>query len=730
MPRHALGRFALVLSLIAASVPGQEAPRRAAIDAWTLRQTADGGEAEFLVLMREQADVTPAAQLPTKEAKGNFVYEALRTTAVRTQGPLVLRLRELGVPHRSFLIVNGLWVRAGRSVVIELSERPEVARIEGCAWSRGIADAAVRPTSTPSASADPSASLPVVTSAASPAIPTARAVEPGVAAINAPAVWTLGFTGQGIVIGNQDTGMDWTHPAIQSKYRGWNGTTAIHDFHWHDSIHTGGGSCGFDQPAPCDDHGHGTHTVGTHSGDDGLANQIGVAPGTQWIGSRNMDQGNGTPATYLESFEFFLAPYPIGGSPFAGNPALAPHVTSNSWLCPASEGCAPTTLLLACQNQRAAGILTVFAAGNSGPGCSTTDAPPGIYDEVFTVGAHRWDNLNLAGFSSRGPVTADGSGRSKPDIAAPGVSVRSSLPNGAYASWSGTSMATPHVAGAAALLLSAHPALIGQVALTEQILGDTAVAAGSTASCGGTADWNHEFGRGRLDVMGAVMATYDATLTSVGPSFPGGAGGAAVATLTLTNTGYLSDTYAIVVAGPYASSTPASVGPIAPGTSATVVVTVVVPSSSPPAALGTFTVSATSQAFALVVATAAFDAVTTSVAPTLAIAQPLGPGTGVVLQLGSLVPGAEVFTVFSFEACGGGPGTGPYLGLCASDVSTLVNQLLLPLGAVPFHFSPNAPAATFGPYPAPSGLYVEAVCFDFTGGLLRGASPVAAFGAL
>ena len=74
--------------------------------------------------------------------------------------------------------------------------------------------------------------------------------------------------------------------------------------------------------APCDDKGHGTHTIGTAIGDDGMGNQIGMAPGAKWIGCRNMDQGNGTPARYIECMEFFLAPYPVGGTPAQGDPTL------------------------------------------------------------------------------------------------------------------------------------------------------------------------------------------------------------------------------------------------------------------------------------------------------------------------------------------------------------------------------------------------------------------------
>src|SRR5438874_1998902 len=88
----------------------------------------------------------------------------------------------------------------------------------------------------------------------------------------------------------------------------------------------------------------GSHTTGTAIGDDRMGNQIGMAPGAQWIGCRNMDGGNGTPARYIECMEFFLAPYPINCTPNEGDPSKAPDITINSWGCPASEGCSANTL--------------------------------------------------------------------------------------------------------------------------------------------------------------------------------------------------------------------------------------------------------------------------------------------------------------------------------------------------------------------------------------------------
>ena len=236
-----------------------------------------------------------------------------------------------------------------------------------------------------------------------------------------------------------------------------------------------------------------------------VQNQIGMAPGARWIGCRNMNQGSGSPATYLECFEFFGA-YPVGGSPSQGDPDLAPDVTNNSWGCPSSEGCTAWDVLKsAVEAHRAAGIMSVVSAGNAGSGCGTWRDPPAIYAAAYSVGAID-SSEDWPSFSSRGPATKSGSpALLKPDIVAPGVAIRSATPSG-YGNSSGTSMASPHVAGAVALIWSAHPSLKNDVDATSWLLGSTAKRLPSLVeSCGG--DYvngpNNSWGSGLVNVLAA-----------------------------------------------------------------------------------------------------------------------------------------------------------------------------------------------------------------------------------
>src|SRR5207249_9314783 len=177
------------------------------------------------------------------------------------------------------------------------------------------------------------------------------------------------------------------------------------------------------------------------------------------------------------------------------------------WMCPTDEGCSRKRLQSAVEGQRAAGIEMVAGAGNSGSDCSTVTAPPAIYDASYTVGALNTGHDLIASFSSRGPVTVDGSNRLKPDITAPGTNNRSSYNTSdtAYVLLSGTSMATPHIAGSVALLWSARPEFRPDLDTTEAVLNNAAVHINST-ECG-TGIPNNVYGWGRVDVFAAVNAT-------------------------------------------------------------------------------------------------------------------------------------------------------------------------------------------------------------------------------
>ena len=459
------------------------------------QDTANGKSAEFFVLMSDQANLTSAYGMKNEDARGWYVYNTLTQFADRTQASLRAFLGAAGIPYRLFWISNALFLRGDRALVESIAARPDVQRIEANRAYKAI---------------DPIRSNRVP-------VRSPSTVEWGVQNVRAPEVWALGYTGQGIVIGNADTGMRWTHQAIKDNYRGWNGTTADHNYNWWDGIRapSPGNPCGLGPSRePCDDDellggGHGTHTTGTTNGDDGQGNQIGVAPGAEWIGCRNLDRGVGYPVSYLECFQFFLAPHDLDGN--NPDPTLRPHVENNSWTC--IEGCAGDILKPAVENSQAAGIFVEASAGNDGPSCSTVAFEPQIFEATFDTGAIDITNT-LAEFSSRGPVLRDSSMRLKPNVSAPGVNVRSALrgSDSEYGELSGTSMAGPHTVGVVALLWSARPDLVRNITETKVLLERSAnpniiVDTRQTPDCGNTPPEqipNNYFGWGRVDALAAV----------------------------------------------------------------------------------------------------------------------------------------------------------------------------------------------------------------------------------
>jgi serine protease AprX len=473
----ALAMFVLAVVVLTLGAPASRAVDHQKISARVLNETANGGSTEALIVLASQADLTPAARMRTKLAKGKFVVNALRDVASRTQAPVISMLEQRGIPYQAFWIVNMIQVTGNRAVMEELAARPDVKQID--------ANPHVR-TDIPN---------PNGFAAEQP-----QGIEWNVTKVKAPKVWKKGFKGQGMVVAGADTGVQWDHPALKGHYRGWDGTKANHDYNWHDGTPQ-------HSPTPIDPHGHGTFTVSQMVGDDGQGNQIGVAPGAQWIACRNMDSGGtGSPTSYTECFQFLIAPTPVGGG--KGDPSKAPDSINNSWTCPPSEGCSTSTLQQIVDNVRAAGIFPAMAAGNSGSSCSSVSDPPAIYDSAVSVGATDSGNF-IAGFSSRGPVTADGSNRVKPDLSAPGVNIRGAVPGNGYQSgWSGTSMATPHVAGGVALIWQAKPSLIGNIDATEALYESTALHKKTSETCGGTQGKvpNNAYGYGIINLLKAVTA--------------------------------------------------------------------------------------------------------------------------------------------------------------------------------------------------------------------------------
>ena len=453
------------------------------------------GESDFFVIFQHQANLTPANSLRKKNAKGLYVYTQLKKIAKTTQKQALKVILQHQKKYHSYYLLNAIYTSGGLSLLEDLAKLPEVKAIYS---NPSVKLAEPMPGRTQIHQRDP--------------------VAWGISKIHADDLWAMGIEGQGIVVGGADTGVKWDIPAIKQQYRGNNNGLIDHNYNWHDAIHDisplhndsivspSNNPCGLDSTIPCDDNNHGTHTVGTMVGQDDGETKIGVAPASKWIACRNMERGWGSPASYIECFEWFLAPTDINGE--NANPEKSPHIINNSWSCPEIEGCNSDNWWMmetAVNNLKAAGIVVVVSAGNAGPGCNTINAPAAIFEGSFTVGAISKADT-IPDFSSRGVVLADNSTRMKPNVVAPGVGVLSCLKDSTFQRWSGTSMAGPHVAGAVALLLSAFPSLIGNVDIIEDILEETAIPVYEEMTCDGfSADIvpNPVVGYGRIDLLAA-----------------------------------------------------------------------------------------------------------------------------------------------------------------------------------------------------------------------------------
>jgi serine protease AprX len=464
--------LAVMLSWL--SLGSSDAQKISSSVANTMQTAAAQQKIACFILLPQQADLAAAADLKTKSEKGHFVWQALQKQAA-DQADLQRYLASENIFFMPQTIVNAIFAELTPAQINTLALRQDVARI--------LPNLPIQ------------AHFPIRETAPTP---TLRASDDtltwGISKIQANRLWQKGISGQNVSIGGQDTGYDWLHPALLQSYRGnRSGVTADHNYNWHDAIHAqhplnsdAFNPCGYNLTEPCDDGSHGTHTMGTMAGSkDNNGTHIGVAPQAKWMGCRNMERGWGSPQSYIECFEWFLAPTNLQNQ--NPDPNFAPHVINNSWGCPTIEGCNSDNfelMRIAVSNLRAAGVVVVVSAGNDGPACNTINNPASIYAESFTIGASM-PNDTMASFSSRGLVDIDGSMRAKPNVAAPGVNVRSSVPNQSYSSASGTSMAGPHVAGLVALLISADPTLAGQVARIEELIEKTADPVFSSQICNG-----------------------------------------------------------------------------------------------------------------------------------------------------------------------------------------------------------------------------------------------------
>ncbi|MFG2925278.1 S8 family serine peptidase [Streptomyces sp. NPDC048305] len=429
----------------------------------------DHDRLSFWVQLDSEPDSTTARKAKTKTAKGEAVVKTRKENARKTQAGLKSLLEKADAPYRSYWISNTVRVTGTEKLARQIAARSDVTSIR--------------------------ADEPVPLPEKLPAVQESEVdgVEWNVDRIKAPQVWDeLGVRGEGVVVANIDTGVDSSHPALAASYRGRKADGSVDNaYNWFDAT----GNCGdLGDGGPCDDQGHGTHTMGTMVGDDGDGNRIGVAPGATWIAAKGCGTQDCSQAALLAAGQWILAPTDADGE--NPRPDLAPDIVNNSWGSTSLD----TWYRSMVQAWRDAGIFPAFSAGNNGPSCDTVGAP-GAYANSYASGALTITD-RIAAFSSRGPGV---DGTMKPDIAAPGADIRSAAPGGGYVPKSGTSMASPHTAATVALIWSASPSLRGDVTGTEAVLDSTAHDVDDT-TCGGTAADNHVYGEGRLDAYAAVTA--------------------------------------------------------------------------------------------------------------------------------------------------------------------------------------------------------------------------------
>ena len=513
-----LSAILTTIGLCATTAAAQPASTAGKIDSTVAATLQADGNADFFVRFSERADLTAASQVTDWSARGAAVVDALQKTADHSQAAARQQLEAAGSSYQPYWVSNTILVRNGTAAVAQsLAQLTNVTKL-----------------STPKTYQLP---RPIDGQDEN----TINAVEWGVAAIRADQVWsTFGVRGEGIVVANIDTGVDFDHPALVGKYRGNNGGGSFdHNYNWHDPSQV----CGTPSLAPCDNNNHGTHTMGTMVGDDGGVNQIGVAPNARWIAAKGCESSSCSESALLGSGQWVTAPTDLANA--NPRPDLRPHIVNNSW----GGGGGDPWYLDTVNAWRAAGIFPAFSNGNSGPGCGTSGSP-GDYAESYASGAFDINGA-IASFSSRGPA----GGGIKPNLASPGVNVRSSINGGGYGNFSGTSMASPHTAGAVALMWSAAASLVGDIAQTSALLNQTAVDT-SDLTCGGTAANNNVWGEGKLDALNAVTQSPRGPTGTLAGTVTNASNGSPIAGATVSVTGPVNRNVVTNASGAYSLTLP------------------------------------------------------------------------------------------------------------------------------------------------------------------------------
>ncbi|MFQ6094468.1 MAG: S8 family serine peptidase, partial [bacterium] len=380
---------------------------RVKIEPQVLKELAFGKKTTYIVHLVQQADLAPVRRIQEKLTRRQAVVSTLQAVAERSQRGIRAYLDGQQASghvegYIPFWVFNGLAVTGDLETLLALAARPEVEVIRANHTHQLPNPRSKLQTSNFQPFGYTQGRPPI--SNTQYAIRNPQSVEWNIAQVRADQVWSdFGITGRGVVVANMDTGADWTHPALQSKYRGSDGD---HNYNWYDYTDTY-------PDAPGDGDGHGTHTMGTIVGDDGGTNQIGMAPGAHWIAVKIFDDFGFTDDVKIhQGFQWFLAPTDLNGE--NPDPSKAPDVVNNSW---GSFNGADPTFWHDVAAWQAASIFPVFAAGNDGEmGHGSVDSP-GSFPQAVAVGATDSEDA-IASFSGRGPSFWE---EVKPEVSAPGV---------------------------------------------------------------------------------------------------------------------------------------------------------------------------------------------------------------------------------------------------------------------------------------------------------------------